>query len=278
MAQFSFIELSFDPMVTAEKDMQWQLSRLGFKHRSQHAMDLVGFWSHNNCILMIRRDSIADDPKITGLGFIGDLSDIENNNATFDKTCDFFVCDNTEGFHTYFVQENQFKKSIDDVYQRIDSTNSPNTLGYFSGIILNQNSGALRDHYQGIGFRMTKNSDKYDTLVGDGNNFTIMCSKTPKQSTVPTIVIDTPDVFRATAWFVTQGFDIPNFENQELNFGKLNHKIKGYNCKAWGNENSHTIENFVPGVTKDIDLIVRQRSKYIHILEETVDSYYEYHH
>ena len=61
-------------------------------------------------------------------------------------------------------------------------------------------------------------------------------------------------------------------------FKELNHKIKGYNCKAWGNENSHTIENFVPGVTKDIDLIVRQRSKYIHILEETVDSYYEYHH
>ena len=241
-------------------------------------MDMVGFWSHNSCILMVRRDSIASDPCITGLGFIGSIVDIDNNQATFDKTCDFFVCDNTEGFKTYFVQENQFKNSIENVYERIDTTNTVNTLGFFSGIILNLNSSAMRDHYQSIGFRMTKNSDKYDTLVGDGNNFTIMCSKLPKQSTVPTIVIDTQDVFRATAWFVTQGFTMPTFKQQLLNFGKLNHKIKGYDCKAWGNENRYTIENFIPGVANNIDIIIRQRSKYIHILEETVDSYYEYEH
>lgn len=278
MAQFSFIELSFDPMVTSEKDMQWQLRRLGFKHRSQHAMDIVGIWSHNQCILMVRRDSIADDPRITGLGFLGKFEDINRTNAEFDRTSDFFVCDNTEGFKTYIVQENQLNESIEDVYKPIDTTNSVNAFGSFSGIILNLNSNSLRDHYQELGFRMTKNSDKYDTLVGEGNNFTIMCSKLPKQSIVPTIVIDTQDVFRATAWAVTQGFDIPTFEQQDLTFGKLNHKIKGYNCKAWGNETSYTIENFIPAVANNIDIIVRQRSKYIHILEETVDSYYEYEH
>ena len=47
--------------------------------------------------------------------------------------------------------------------------------------------------------------------------------------------------------------------------------------KAYGNVKVvDTIENFIRNAANDIDLIVRQRSKYIHILEETVDSYYEF--
>ena len=70
-------------------------------------------------------------------------------------------------------------------------------------------------------------------------------------------------------------FDLPEFELiQNENFGtKLNWKIHTYNCKAWGNENSYTIENMLEFT--NADLIFRQRKNYLKIKEHTVDSYYE---
>ena len=278
MAKFSFLELSFDPKITSEIEIEKNLSTLGFAHRSQHGMDLVGFWSHDSCIILLRRDTINSTPRITGIGLIGNLNDIEMHNATFDRTSDFFVCDNTQGFKTYLVMENQLGDDLREIYQPIDMISQTNFLSKFSGIVLNCNTGAVRDHYQALGFRMTKNTNNYDTLVGPENNFTIMCSKSQKKSVVPTIICDCHDVFKATAYFSSQNCDLQKFEDQpELNFGHLNHKILGYNCRAWGNENSYTIENFIQNAINNTDIIIRQRNKYIHILEETIDSYYEQH-
>ena len=275
MAQFSFIEVSYDATITSDVDMELQMERLGFIHRSQHAMDQVGFWTHRQCIVLLRRSPIGVNPKVTGLGFLGSHDDIDRTGATFDKDSDFFVSE-CYGMKTYIVQENQFQSAIDHIYNEMDMvTESNNALKNFSGIVLDADE-AIKDHYIALGFRTTKHSDKYDTLVGDGNNFSILISKRPKKSIVPTIICDTHDVFSSTAFFTAQGCDIPKFEDTtELNFGKLNHKILGYNCKAFGTENSYTIENFIKNAANDLDLIVRQRSKYIHILEETVDSYYE---
>ena len=54
----------------------------------------------------------------------------------------------------------------------------------------------------------------------------------------------------------------------------LVYKIKAYNCRAWGNEKSYTIENFIEGIAPNIDIIFRQRNQYLHIQETTLDSYY----
>lgn len=278
MAQFSFIEVSYDASITSDLDMELQMERLGFIHRSQHALDQVGFWTHRQCIILLRRSQTGDIPKVSGLGFLGEHADIDRLGASFDRDSDFFVSEQY-GLKTYIVQENQFQTAIDHMYNEIDMTStSNNALKNFSGIVLDADE-AIKDHFIGLGFRSTKHSANYDTLVGDVNNFSILISKKPKKSLVPTIICDTDDVFSSTAFFTAQGCDIPKFDDttmQELNFGKLNHKIVGYNCKAFGSENSYTIENFIRNAANDIDLIVRQRSKYIHILEETVDSYYEF--
>ena len=80
-------------------------------------------------------------------------------------------------------------------------------------------------------------------------------------------------------YFLSVGLEPELFNhNVHENFGtKLNYKIRAYNCRAWGNEQSYTIENFIK-VTPNIDIIYRQRNQYLHIQESTIDSYYESEH
>ena len=118
MAQFSFIEVSYDATITSDVDMELQMERLGFIHRSQHAMDQVGFWTHRQCIVLLRRSPIGVNPKVTGLGFLGSHDDIDRTGATFDKDSDFFVSE-CYGMKTYIVQENQFQSAIDHMYNEI---------------------------------------------------------------------------------------------------------------------------------------------------------------
>ena len=48
----------------------------------------------------------------------------------------------------------------------------------------------------------------------------------------------------------------------DLDFGEeLNYKIRAYNCTAIGNENSYSIEQFVPDALPGMDMIVRMRKR-----------------
>ena len=55
MAEFSFLEFSYDPSVTATEDITDYLTKLGFIHRSQHKSEIVGFWNLKSCILLLRK-------------------------------------------------------------------------------------------------------------------------------------------------------------------------------------------------------------------------------
>ena len=56
-------------------------------------------------------------------------------------------------------------------------------------------------------------------------------------------------------------------------FGKLAHKITGYNCRAFGNQSSYSIENYVPAKELNVDIIFRTRKQYLKIQENTLDFY-----
>ena len=77
MAEFSFIEISYDPSVVSPKVMNNQLSRLGFIHRTQHTYGPVGFWNLNNCIILLRSDDSKQSAHISGIGFNGNVEDID---------------------------------------------------------------------------------------------------------------------------------------------------------------------------------------------------------
>ncbi len=280
MAEFSFIEISYDPSVAKTDFVESNLKKLGFIHRTQHKSGSTGFWNLQSCIVLLRQDNSKRSACVTGLGFNATLTDIEEANAIHDSSTDFYYADTGIGIKTYLLTEEQihhFNSKLDVHYDVIDSeTKSLKHLNYISGIKMNSHNSNVIDHYTQLGFKYKNVSDNYGKLVCENNRFTIMLDKRTSQNNIPTIICDTHDVFDATAYFLSIGIDPETFNHQvHMNFGqKLNYKIKAYNCRAWGNEQSYTIENFIKGLAPDIDIIFRQRNQYLHIHETTLDSYY----
>ena len=280
MAEYSFIEISYDPSVIKTDYVESNLKKLGFIHRTQHKTGDVGFWNLQNCILLVRQDESKRSACITGLGFNASLTDIENLHAILDPTTDFHYADTGIGLKTYLLTEDQihhFNSNLDSHYDIIDAkTKTLKHLNYISGIKMNSHNPNMIEHYENLGFKYKNVSDNYGKLVCENNRFTIMLDKRTSQNNISTIITDTHDVFDTTAYFLSVGIDPETFNHQvHMNFGqKLNYKIKAYNCRAWGNEQSYTIENFIKGLAPDIDIIFRQRNQYLHIHETTLDSYY----
>ena len=280
MAEFSFIEISYDPTVTKTEYVESNLNKIGFVHRTQHKSGQAGFWNLQSCIVLLRQDNSKCSPSITGIGFNANDQDIEKLGAVYDNTTDFFVVNNGVGIKTYLLSEKQihhYNSNLDESYQVIDSESETSKhLNYVSGIKMNGHDINVIEHYINLGFKYKVVSNNYCKLVCENNRFTIMLDKRTGQNNIPTVICDTHDVFDATAYFLSVGIDPELFQHQvHMNFGtKLNYKIKAYNCRAWGNEQSYTIENFIKGMSPDIDIIFRQRNQYLHIHETTLDSYY----
>ena len=280
MAEFSFIEISYDPTVATTQRVESDLKRIGFIHRTQHKSGNAGFWNLQRCIVLLKQDNSKRSACITGIGFNATEYDIEHVGAILDPDTDFNFVDAGNGIKSYLLTEKQihhFNSNLDEHYDIIDAENkSLKHLNYISGIKMNGHNQNVIDHYTNLGFKYKDVSDNYGKLVCENNRFTIMLDKRTQQNNIPTIICDTHDVFDATAYFLSVGIDPETFNhNVHMNFGqKLNYKIRAYNCRAWGNEQSYTIENFIKGLAPDIDIIFRQRNQYLHIHETTLDSYY----
>tara|TARA_B100000424_G_scaffold248047_1_gene220890 strand:+ start:447 stop:1301 length:855 start_codon:yes stop_codon:yes gene_type:complete len=280
MAEFSFIEISYDPTVATTERVEGDLKKIGFIHRTQHKSGKAGFWNLQSCIVLLKQDNSKRSACITGIGFNATEQDIEHVGAIHDPETDFNVIDTGNGIKTYLLTEKQihhFNSNLDEHYDIIDAeTKSLKHLNYISGIKMNGHNVNVIEHYIKLGFKYKDISDNYGKLVCENNRFTIMLDKRTEQNNIPTIICDTHDVFDATAYFLSVGIDPETFNhNIHMNFGqKLNYKIRAYNCRAWGNEQSYTIENFIKGLAPDIDIIFRQRNQYLHIHETTLDSYY----
>lgn len=240
-------------------------------------MNAVGFWNHKECIFLVRKIDNNKSPYISGIGMLGDINDIDVLGAEFDRTSDFFKVSTNFGLDTYIIQENQIDPDIENSYMIVDSTTpSLSAFNNFTGIKLSCFGALVKDHFVKLGFSFYDVSENYAKLISPNKKFTIMCLKDDCiNNNVPTVLVDTHDVFKATAFFTSTDLSIPKFdlENQS-SFGKLDYKINAYNCKAWGNEDSYTIENFLNNVFEGLDIIFRQRKQYLHIQETTLDSYY----
>ena len=89
MAEFSFIEISYDTSVVDTEQIETELTRLGFIHRTQHNSGDTGFWNLQSCIILLRKDDSRRSPCITGIGFNANDTDIANLKALYDSTTDF---------------------------------------------------------------------------------------------------------------------------------------------------------------------------------------------
>lgn len=275
MSNFSFIEYTFNPDTEDPEYIYTSLNKLGFIQRNSHVSGLYSMWTQNQSIILLRQ---SDDEKnfcITGLGIILSEETLEKYNAIYDSECSMHIIYDPNGMRVLAMPEKRLSKMIEHGYQIVDkkSYDTPG-IEFFSGVIYNTVDSSTMDFYQDIGFRFTKSSEKYNTLMSENNRFTLLMNKADSSGYIDTVYTDTNDVFKTTRCYTAAGFDLKeyNLNRDNLNFGSaLNHKIVGYNCAAFGNSNSYTIENCVKQPLPNVDIIFRTRKQYLHINEEVIE-------
>jgi 4-hydroxyphenylpyruvate dioxygenase-like putative hemolysin len=277
MSNFSFIEYSFDPRRSNPEEIYSSLNRLGFVQRNVHASNESSMWTQNQCIILLRESSKVDSPCITGLGLVVDETAV-NSEYYFEKECGMLVTHDPNGFRILAMPEKSLSKMITHGYKVVDRKQYETTgLEYFSGIVYNTKDSGVINFYENLGFKFTKNSDRYDTLMSTNNRFTLLLNKTDDSNSIDILYADTNDVFKTTSHYTVAGFNSKDYiiDKDSLTFGvKLNHKITGYNCLAKGNQESYTIENIVKNPLPSFDLVFRTRKQYLHIEEEIVETHY----
>lgn len=275
MSSFSFLEYSFDPYKSDPEDIYVALNKLGFVQRNSHMSGFYSMWTQNHAIILLRQSEEVKNFCVTGLGVLLSDEHIEKYNPVYDEECSMHVMQDPSGLRILAMPEKKLSNMIAHGYQVVDKRlyESPG-IEYFSGLIYNINNPETISFYQDLGFRITKSSEKYSTLMSENNRFTLLLSKEESDNIVDTVYADTDDVFKTTRCYTAAGFDLKeyNLSKENLNFGvALNHKIIGYNCAAFGNENSYSIENCVKEPLPNLDFIFRTRKQYLHINEEVIE-------
>jgi len=278
MPNVSFIEYSFDPYKLDPESIYSSLNRLGFVQRNLHTSNQSGMWTQNQCIILLRETNNANEPHVSGLGLVLSEDQVDFPKDYFDEECGMYVTHDPNGFRILSMPEKNLSKMISYGYQIIDKRvyDTPG-LEYFSGVVYNTYSADILNFYQSIGFKCSKSSGKYDTLMSKNNRFTLLLSKHDDSGAVDVVYTDTSDVFKTTCCYTVAGFNFKDYavDQSKLNFGTpLNYKIAGYNCAAFGNQNSYSIENSVKEPVPNLDLIFRSRKQHLHINEDIVEYHY----
>jgi hypothetical protein len=278
MLEFSFIEYTYDPNISDPEEIQAGLNRLGFVHRSQHRSDKVGFWSQNQSIVLLRQDNTATMPKVSGLGFITAQGVIDSTPLTFDQQSNIYSTTAPNGLRILLVPENYADSIMAYHYDAVDrkAYSTPGLIN-FSGAVISQLDPDTYSYFTSFGFKKTKDTDRYTTLVSANRRFSVIFDKAGTHSNVTAMVTETQDIFHTTACFTVTNVGTKHFEinDEQLVFDHMNHKLKGYNCLPSGSAQSYCIENFVPNAFGDTDLIFRMRKNFLHINEKALKVYYD---
>ena len=167
-------------------------------------------------------------------------------------------------------------QKVEDNYKVINDRPAHNSAGLevTTGIIINNVDGSIQNLFEQLGFSSEEKQGNYTRLTSAVSKFTVMIDSSDNRG-IRSFIIDTQDVFRSTALYSLKKVKLLEVEQDNLEpFGRLAHKIKGYNVKAWGNEESHSLENVIPAVDNfPTDIIFRQRRQYLKINQYTLEYY-----
>jgi hypothetical protein len=277
MSNVGFLEYSFNPQLVDSELIYSNLNNLGFIHRNQHKSNLTGFWIQHSAIILLRQTDQVQQPTISGIGLIVPEETITAVQPIVDPNNDMYVCSDGGGLRVLLSTSDQINSLLANGYDVVDRKDYDLPgLEYFSGMVYNCFDQKVLDFYCGLGFKIAKMGENYITLLSSENRFSLLINKHSNMGKVSTVVCDTMDVFRTTSCYAVAGINTRPFhiDRASLNFGnKLNHKIVGYNCAAFGNEQSYTIENYIDLALPNLDLIFRTRKHYPHITEQTLNYY-----
>ena len=270
MSNAVFLEYRFNPEREPYQPLFERLTKLGFTQRSKHSVSNVEVWVQARAILLIHPDYLFSQPgQIMGLGTVSKSHPMDELPGVYlDELTDFYAkeCDN--GFKFYFTET----ESLTHLYKVTNSAPAVSSgITAFGGLVISSTNKDIKDTLEVIAEKVEK-SDKYSKYIFK-NKFTIFLKEDSDEG-VELLVSETVDVFSTTSYISARDIRTVQFEDVDVSkFGSMAHKIKGYNCKPFGNEHSYSIENYIPKEDFNVDLVFRSRKKYIKIKEDTLDYY-----
>lgn len=270
MSNAVFLEYRFNPEREPYQPLYERLTKLGFTQRSKHTVSNVEVWVQARAILLIHPDYLFSQPgQIMGLGTVSKSHPMDELPGVYlDELTDFYAkeCDN--GFKFYFTET----ESLTHLYKVTNSAPAVSSgITAFGGLVISSTSKDIKDTLELIAEKVEK-SDRYSKYIFK-NKFTIFLKEDSDEG-VELLVSETVDVFSTTSYISARDIRTVQFEDVDVSkFGSMAHKIKGYNCKPFGNEHSYSIENYIPKEDFNVDLVFRSRKKYIKIKEDTLDYY-----
>lgn len=275
-ADFSFLEYSYDPNVLPQPQVYGKLENMGFCLYSEHINGKITVWSQGLCIIFVRpREGFCG---ISGLGFISE-HDLDNDPYfEYDSETNFYNTADPEGNNLFFIPSDLLTEDgnvLSKSYKRIANNYMSNSIfNRITGIIINVEHKETLYFYKHLGFKVTKQNDQYTTLISPNREVSIVI--TQKQNTgIQCVIFDTDDIFHTTSYMTFREFDIKKFNQMDTsNFGDLSHKILGYNCLAFGNESSYSIENFCESALPNMDVIFRMRKQFLHVCPDNLERHY----
>jgi hypothetical protein len=270
MSNAVFLEYRFNPEREPYQPLFNRLTKLGFTQRSKHSVSNVEVWVQARAILLIHPDYLFSQPgQIMGLGTVSKSHPMDELPGVYlDELTDFYAKECNNGFKFYFTET----ESLTHLYKVTNSAPAVSSgITAFGGLVISSTNKDIKDTLEVIAEKVEK-SDKYSKYIFK-NKFTIFLKEDSDEG-VELLVSETVDVFSTTSYISARDIRTVQFEDVDVSkFGSMAHKIKGYNCKPFGNEHSYSIENYIPKEDFNVDLVFRSRKKYIKIKEDTLDYY-----
>lgn len=277
-AEFTFIEYSFNPVKCDTAEIDAQLTALGFTQRATHVSHMSSIWVQNQAIILIRETRDVESPGITGLGITVTSDVMADVSPLYDADLDIYYLMDHNGMRVLLLSldsgHNPFGESYRLVNQDVAISGS---IEYFSGILLGNTNRDQMDFYQSLGFKFVKSDDRYNILSSHDHRFNIIFDKENDSAEPQGIISGTQDIFRAQAKFTVNNLHVMNFNDTPPDLGDITYKVNAYNCFAYGNETSHSIETMITGPLPNVDLVVRYRKQYLGTKPEALDRYYDKH-
>lgn len=267
---FGFLEYTYDPVTLSEVGVFSALNEMDFSLFAEHQNSTVTVWKQGKSFLLVRKKSGYANPGISGIGLYTDQ--IQSGLPQDDDT-GFSITYDPEGNRVMLFDSGIVNNQN---YNLMTQTKKPSdTFKNISGISLITQNPETEIFYQQIGFRKTKNRHNACTLVSSSKDFSIVLSEKISDNASNCVVLDTNDVFGTTCKFLLRDFKLKTFETkQQQDFGDLNFKIRGYNCLAFGNADSYSIENLCLEPLPNLDLIFRMRKQFLHLCPENLEMHY----
>lgn len=278
MANFAFIEYSYNSSIENEDVVFDRLNQLGFSLRSKHNFQPVTFWSQGTSILMLRDDEqLPVSGQITGIGLVASRDDIVSHHDSVPcPVTDFFKINfPVMGFNLYLLEEGTLGSLTELTYTRVDDDFykvKGHNIMCFSGIEFDSDNERLKNVLESLGF--VDDSSNRNRFISPNKSFTVLF-RFKGNNKATSLICDTQDIFKTTASMSFNGVNFLKIDQEPEGFKELTHKIIGYDCAVFGNYNTHSIEKYIPIEPGfNASLIARQRKQFTK-LEDTTFEYYD---